>query len=487
MSRIITKKQKTIKQEKTFYFSRRVWFFLGLSFIFTFVCFMTLDPNPNLLLSICASANFSILLGSIYLLYKLELLLSPMMLIFIGPPMILYYSWGNLGVRIAGETGYARNFGTLEYYPITALLSTIGLILYCLFVFSIFKKSFSFVKIKYKDLIWNSGQALLAIFLSIMILVYLSTKYTFTGGYFRNTSTTIDSWFVASLYSFIFLVVLISVSVLAKANNNLDQLTGLIGIILSIIISVGLRSRTFIVIELMFIVLCWLSLKPEQAKPSFFLSVVLVVLVVFSFGTAVKYLQGETESIIDNLSVVSEQETSQIILFARQGFSIDSQYRTGGFEFPSAILRCLDNGASPSYGQGLFSAAWQGLPGFIRPIGIRGSGERAGIALHFWRYCFFTDDSMAIPLASGLGDWGFVGVIIYVLFAVFSMVLWKVAQISPRLFLSYLLVPFLPDYLFWTGVFTYIKTMAFMWLFLLAFGSLFMPRWIDIKSTKYSI
>ena len=458
--------------------SIRAWFILGLSFLVTFFSFMTLDPNPSLLLSICAAANVAIMLGAIYRLYQWDLLLSPMMIIFVGPTMIMYYSWGNLGVRIAGVSGYARNLGTLEYYPLVALLSTMGLILYCWIVFGVFQESFRRVTIKYQDLYWQPRQAITAIFVSLAVLAYLSIKYSFTGGYFRSAVSAFDRWFIATNNSFVFLTVVVSVSVLARAANHRSRLIGLVGVILSVVLALGLRSRTFMLMVLMLIILCWLTLKPRQARLSFFLPVGLIGIVVFSLGTAVKYLQGETSSIYDNLSVVSSQESSQIIEMTSQGVGIDSQYRLGGFEYPAVLLRCLDQGAPPAYGEGLISAALQGLPGFLRPPGPGSSGERGGLALYYWRYCLYFDDSMAIPLASGIGDWGMPGVFIYIVFGLFSLLLWRIAQSSPRLFMAYLLVPFLPDSLFWSGVFTYIKTMGFLWLLLWITGFLLMPQWL---------
>jgi hypothetical protein len=98
--------------------------------------------------------------------------------------------------------------------------------------------------------------------------------------------------------------------------------------------------------------------------------------------------------------------------------------------------------------------------------------------LHYAKYCPFYGDSMAIPLVSGIGDWGSPGVLIYIIVAIFSLILWRIAQASPRLFIAYLLVPYFPDNLFWSVVFNYIKTMGFMWLVLLVAGVFLMPRWI---------
>jgi hypothetical protein len=452
------------------------WSFLGLSALATFTGFMFLDPNPDLLLSICAASNVAIILAAIYRLYQWDLLLSPMMLIFIGPTMILYYSLGNLGVRMAGATGFARNPGTLAYYPLVALLSTIGLLLYCWIVFDVFQKAFRQIAIKYQDLYWQPRQALATILIGLAILTYLSLKYSFMSGYFRNVESDIDRWLIATMNSFVLLIVIVNVSVFARAINNRSRLLPLCGIILSVVLALGLRSRTFMLIVLILIVLCWITIKPKFARLSFFLPIGLIGIIVFSLGTSVKYLQGGSNSVLENLFMVSSQESSQIITMTSQGIKTDNQYRTGGFEFPAAILRCLYLGASPSYGEGLVGAALQGLPGFMRPTGS--FTERGGIALHYWKYCKFYDDSMAIPLISGLGDWGIPGVLIYLVFGCFSWLLWRVVQSSPRFFVAYLLVPFFPDYPFWEVVFTGIKTMGFIWLVLWIIGPLIMPRWL---------
>jgi hypothetical protein len=263
--------------------------------------------------------------------------------------------------------------------------------------------------------------------------------------------------------------------VLARAKNNRSRLIAFIGVILSVVVSVGLRSRTFMLMVLMLIILCWLTLKPEQARLSFFLSVGLIGILVFSLGTVVKLFQSVTNSILDNLSVVSSQNLSQIMALTSQGAGIDAQYRTGGFELPAAILQCLDQGAPPAFGKGFIGAALQGLPGFLRPPG--NFSERGDIALHYSKYCTFLPDSMAIPMVSGLADLDIPGVFISILFGLFSLILWRVAQISPRFFIAYLLVPFFPDLLFWEGVFSYVKTMAFIWLILWILGLLIMPHW----------
>jgi|GEM_PF-2565291 len=457
------------------------WFALGIISLVTFVSFMSLDPESNLLLSTCAAVNVAIILGAILHLYQWDLLLSPMMLIFVGPTMIMYYSWGNLGVRIAGEAGYARNFGTLQYYPFAALLSTIGLIFYCWIVFVVLQKSFRQVTLKYQDLYWQPRQAVATIILGLGILAYLSLKYNFIGGYFRDAESNIDRWLIATTNAFVFFIIIVNISVLARAENHRSRLIALFGLFVSIVLALGLRSRTFMLMALILIVLCWLTMKPEQARLSIFIPAALIGIMVFGLGTAVKSIQSTTSSVADNLLGVSSLEPSEIIASISKGVGIDSQYRLGGFEYPAAILRCLDQGAPPAYGEGFIGAALQGLPGFLRPPGI--FTERGGIARHYWPYCSFLDDAMAIPLVSGIGDWDLFGVFIYYVFGLFSLLLWRIAQISPRLFVAYLLVPFFPDTLFWEGVFTYIKTMGFLWLILWITGAFLMPQWLPSTST----
>jgi hypothetical protein len=453
---------------------------LALGAITTFVAFLILDPNPSLLLASCAAVNVAIMIWAIYRLYRLDLLLSPMMLVYVGPAMILYYSWGNLGARIAGDSRFAALFGTLDYYPEVALLSTIGLILFCWIIFGVFQESFRHIKIRYQDLHWQPRQVLAAIILGLIILFYLSTKYSFTNGYFRNAESHFDRWLIASIDAFVYLLVIISVSVAARCVDTKSRLVGITGIVLSIVLALGFRSRTFMLMVLILVALCWLTMKPKQVRFSFFFLMGSIGIIIFSLGTAVKSMQGETNSIVGNLTSLSSLTPTQIMFRTRDEVGTDRQYRTGGFEYAAAILQCLDHGAQPAYGQGIMGAALQGLPGFLRPTGI--INERGNISIHFQMYCASDiSEAMAIPLVSGIGDWGRMGVLIYILLGVFCLLLWRVAQISPRLFIAYLLVPVYPDSLFWTGIFTYAKTMIFLWIVLWMMGPLLLPTWLPPK------
>lgn len=453
----------------------RVWLLLFFVSLTTFTGFFILDPDPSLLLSGCVAVNAAILGWAMLRLYQLDLLLSPMMLLFVGPTMFMYYTWGNLGARITGEARYIAHFDTLEYYPLTALLSAIGLILYCLVVFGIFRKTLRRPVVRFQDLYWEPGQVLGAMFLVAVIFVYLSLKYSFVSGYFRGAESDFDRWLIATMNSFVTLVAVISVSVLAREGKKRGRMLAFLGVAFSLILSIGLRSRTFMLINLVVMALCWITLKPRQPKLTFFLVLGLGGSAVFGLGTAVKSLQGENTTIAENLSLFSSIDSSGLVTAAARSLDLDRQYRTAGFELPSALLRCQEYGAVPAYGEGMIGALLQGLPSFLRPSG--NYTERGNILFHYMRYCFFYGDSISIPLTSGIADWGLPGVSIYILMGIFSVLLWKLTQRSPRLYLAFLFVPLLPDQLFWSTISHYAKFMTFLWIFLWVAGGWCMPRW----------
>lgn len=452
-----------------------VWLLLFFVSLGTFAGFFILDPDPNLLLSGCVAVSVAILGWAMLRLYQLDLLLSPMMLVFVGPTMFMYYTWGNLGTRIAGETRYIAHFDTLGYYPLVSLLSAIGLLLYCLVVFGIFRKSLRHPVVRFQDLYWEPGQVLGAMFLVAVIFTYLSLKYNFVSGYFRGAESDFDRWLIATMNSFVTLVAVISISVLARDGKKRGRMLAFLGVAFSLILSIGLRSRTFMLINLVVMALCWITLKPKQPKLAFFLVVGLVGGAIFGLGTGVKSLQDGNTTIADNLSLFSSIDSSTLVTAAARSLDLDRQYRTAGFELPSALLRCQEYGAAPAYGKGMIGALLQGLPAFLRPAG--NYTERGNILLHYMRYCFFYGDSISSPLASGIGDWGLPGVSIYIMMGIFSVLLWKLTQRSPRLYLAFLLVPLLPDQLFWSTVSHYAKIMTFLWILLWLAGPWLMPRW----------
>ncbi|MDX1379455.1 MAG: hypothetical protein R3307_11440, partial [Anaerolineales bacterium] len=209
------RQKKGIRRERVTSISRPIstpaWLFLGFATLLTFVSFMFFDPQPSLLLAGSIAANVAVMLWALYRLYQLDLLLSPMSTAVIGPTMIIYYTIGNLGARIAGEGRYGSNPGSLEYFPLAAFLTTCGLFLFCFSIFFLFRNRLSYFRIRYQDMSWSSAQAIGSLLLAVGIVLYLSSRYSFINGYFYGVETTIDRWLIASYLYFTILSGLIGI------------------------------------------------------------------------------------------------------------------------------------------------------------------------------------------------------------------------------------------------------------------------------------
>jgi len=462
--------------------SRLAHLFVFGATVATFMAFEFLDPEPNWILSTAAALNVSIISCAIFRLYELDLLLSPMASVVAGPGLILYYSWGNLGARIAGEGRYGSNPGSLAYYPEAALLTTIGLALFCLFVFALFPRWARHSTTRYQDLSWSPRQALLATLLAAGLLIYLSLKYNFVGGYFRDVVGTIDRWLSASQYFFVQLALIIGVSVMARASRWQERVIGGSAILLPLIMALGLRSRTFMITATLTATLCWITLRPKQVKAALLISATIAV-VLLGLGTVVKVstVSGRTVSIWDNLAAVSSADFSVIGNLNDQSARIDSQYRLAGFEFPATLLAALTAGASPMYGEGAYQGLISGLPGFVRPSGA--FSERQAIYRQFRSTGLLFGDSIGVPLTSGIADLGAVGgPLIYIVIAIYCLGVWRIVQTSPRLFVAYLVVGAAPSDLFWENAAFAVRAIGFVWLLLFLTSALFMPN-VSIQST----
>src|SRR6185436_2008671 len=163
---------------------------------------------PSLLLASSAGLNAGILIWSSYQCYRLRILLSPVAQILIGPGLILYYSIGNLGARIAGDFRYAGNPGSLDYYPLASALCTFGMLIFCLIAFLVMGRYLERPRFGYEDLEWGYWQGIAATILAVAVLVYLSRRYPFVNGYFKDVSGQLDIWLSASVYCFSFLAIL---------------------------------------------------------------------------------------------------------------------------------------------------------------------------------------------------------------------------------------------------------------------------------------
>lgn len=449
--------------------------------VLTFVGFLILDPSPNLLLALSCSANMAIMLVATYTLYKWNLLLSTVSSVFIGSGWIVFYSWGNLGARIAGDARRGGIYqGNLEYFPLVSVLSTLGLLLLVFLIFGVFSRSFRNTKIYFVDFYWDPWQAVAASILAAGILIYLSSKYQFVNGYFQDVQG-IDRWFAPSISSFVNLAILVSVSVFSKGTKLSPKLLSLLLISLILILTIGIRSRTFMLITILNTGLFRVSLKPKEG-PRVILIGLIVAVAIFALGTVAKMSDtGQGESIRDNLDNVSNANLGVLETQNRESVDADLQYRMAGFEFPASVLRALELGhiQPMPMDEAVFAAAQQ-LPSFMRPrIGVA-PYEREAIYRHFTgAWIPAKGELISIPLTSGLAIWGApLGILIYALIGLYLLIMWKIVQSSHRLFLAYLMVgPInLVGALYWDSVFSMIKHIGFAWLILLVFAPLLMPR-----------
>lgn len=456
------------------------WIFLVVVVAAMSGSFLLFDPQPNLLLSACVGANTGIILWTIYQLYIKGLLLSPANTILIGSGLTHgLYTWGNLGPRIAGEGGFGRNPGSLEYYPLAALLSTIGLILFSVLVLHTFARKTSYTPVRYEDLSWQPWQVVAATIFTLFILAYLSLKYEFDNASFLNVTDHIDRWLVASRYFFVVLSTISGVSLTVKSQTRWGKVIGFGCLALIAILLIGLRSRYYMLTVIVFAGLCWLALKPrnvERIVPSMFA----IGVVLFLLGTVVKAasVSGEntTSSILENLLVVQRADLETLEAKNQESWEIDYQYRLAGFEYPAALLRAMDNGAPPMYGEALYGGVLSALPGFIRPEGLW--SERLSITRHFSPYGLLYGDSIGMPLTSGVADFGLAfGALIYAIMGVLYALLWNIVQRTPRVYLAYLITLVTPIDLFWEGGLFALRAIAFVWFVLLLLSPLLMPRW----------
>ncbi|HAV78807.1 MAG TPA: hypothetical protein DCX53_15765 [Anaerolineae bacterium] len=474
-------KQKTILRERIVTVRKPIsgfaWLFLVFSTLLTFASFMIFDPQPSLLLAGSIAANVAIMFWALYRLYQMNLLLSPMSTAVIGPTMIVYYTIGNLGARIAGEGRFGSNLGSLEYFPLAAFLTTCGLLLFCFSVFFLFRNRLSYLRIRYQDMSWSPAQAVGAAMLAIGIVLYLSSKYSFVNGYFFGVETAVDRWLFASYLYFIVLAGLIGVSTMVKSKGSLVRLIGVLVLVALLILAVSIRSRTYLLGFISILGLAWVTLEPAKLK-RILLTGAIIVLIAFPFGTIIKTVsnRGETVSISDNLQVLLNVDFSSLLDFNQVSAGVDVQYRGAGLEHPAALLMAYDRNASPMQGEALYAGVLSALPGFLRPSFTY--SERQVIYLHFLRYGMRYGDSIGLPLSSGLADWGILlSPFVYLVIGALCVLLWKIGQLSPQLYLACVVIWMRvePMDLFWEDGLLSLRAIAFVWLIITVFSFAFNP------------
>ena len=453
------------------------WHLLLVSSFATFAAFVIWDPSPNLMLAGCSAAIVAVFLWATLRMYRWNLLLSPVVFIALDPRQLPFYSWGNLGARVAGPVRYNANPGSLEFYPQVALLTLVGLALFTVIVFGPLAKVTRQARIRYEDLVWKPWQPLAIGLSACALLLYLSFNFSFTGGYFRGVESDVDRWLSAARYFLLTLTMISAVSVTVRRRRSIELLAGLAGILPSLTLALGMGSRTATLGMAVIGGLCWITLRPRHLT-RVVLAGGLVAGTLFALGSVVKSGSGKGRfsSILGGLSFAKDTDLESTEQAARRAAGIDIQYRMAGFELPAAILLCQQRGAPPMYGAGIAGAARQGLPNFLRPEG--NYSERSALYRHLEEYGLVFGDSMSVPLASGLGDWGFLGgPLIYTVIALYMLLLWRVAQMSPRLFLAILMAGGGVGELFWGDTFYSVRAFAFAWLMLKLLDPIFMPRW----------
>jgi hypothetical protein len=451
------------------------WLLVPVAAAATVLAFLLFDPQPNAMLALSAGICVGLLLWSTLRLYQCELLLTPFASVVVGPALLLSYSVGNLGARVAGDDRFAGNRDSLAYYPETAALAAFGLAIFCGFIFGPSWRLAKRIDVRYRDLTWKPWQAWAIAVGSVLPLAYLSTKYPFVGGYFRDVTGDMDRWLAASQYFLPSLSTIAGVSVIWHGRALTARAAGTVAVGVPLVITLGMRSRTAMLTMVMLGVACWITLSPRQTRMA------LGVLVggsvgLFALGTVIKQASAsvETRSIIDNLAIAASADAAGLRVMNEDSALIDFEYRLAGYELPAAILANLGGGAEPMYGAALANGALSGLPHFARPIGE--FSERIALTEHFGHRSLLYGDSVGIPLTSGLADWGLWGApVIYACLAGYCLAAWMVIRRSPALWLAYLMTASAPFDLLWENAFFSVRAVAFAWLLLLLFRPVLLP------------
>ncbi|GAB4458720.1 MAG: hypothetical protein Kow0070_12760 [Anaerolineales bacterium] len=438
---------------------------------------MVIDPQPSLLLAGSMAANVAVMLWALYRLYQLDLLLSPMSTAVIGPTMIVYYTIGNLGARVAGEGRFGSNPGSLDYYPLAAFLTTCGLLLFCFSIFFIFGKRLSYLRIRYQELSWSAAQAVGAALLAVGVVLYLSSRYSFVNGYFYGVETVLDRWLFASYLYFIVLAGLIGLSVMVKSESAMGRLVGVLVLAALLVLAVSIRSRTYLLGFVSILGMAWVTLEPYKLKRILFIGTVIAI-ISLPFGTVIKTIsnRGQTATLAENIKAILNIDLATLLSFNQGSARIDVQYRGAGLEHPAALLMAYDRHARPMYGEALYAGVLSALPGFLRPS--FSYSERQMIYLHFLQYGMRYGDSIGLPLSSGLADWGiFLSPFVYLVIGAFTVFLWKIGQISPQLYLACIVIWMRvePMDLFWEDGLLSLRAMVFVWAILVIFWFVIAP------------
>lgn len=466
----------------------RVRVMTGIGLISFVISLITnwVDPDKSIILACALGVNFGIMAGCLVLLYERGLLLSPAMPFLFNIP---YYSFGNIGALAPVDSWIEGNPGSLDYYPIAGLLASIGLLAYVWFFFRLVGPGEgpgdsvhgAPVRVRLRDLhIGVFGIVVLSI-LSLLVLGYLSGKYAFVGGYFRDISSQLDKFLAGMMYSFVFLIALMGVRGVMSQQRRATRLVSMLAVLLAVIFQVSMRSRT----TMLFLVCCLAAAQLTlYRKKTFHILVVgaCTGVALFVAGTIVKMesVAGKTFSLLDNLNAIATTEGNSAIDATRSSVTMELNRRLAGLEMPATILRSYANGASPLLGQGFVEAAIGSLPFSMRPEGDY--SERTALYENFYQYGMLYSDIYGVTLSTGLAEFGYFGVVpVYITLAAWHALMWRMARRTPLLYLSYLghIPALLSIDLLWDGIFDSLR------LWLLIYGVLWLLQAVVLRGIRW--
>lgn len=440
--------------------SRRVLFgskirtLVWVSIFAIFILGLILPTDMNLVLASVFALNFGLMSFGLVFMYRRKILLSPPGIFFVTS--IPFYTFGNIGDLTGRRSWILNHQGALDNYALVGILSSLGLVVY---LWSLVRFNRVGRGTMAQGAIWQQDSAranelleqcvsfrsvLGTAVTAIVMLAYLSWNYDFVGGYFIDVNSQFDKYLAGTMYSFVFLSALLGAFAVIRREGAMRVL-GVVVLSLALLLVLMMRSRStmgFIIVCILGVCLTALPLSTKYLTRMIGVGLLLLV-VLLGLGTVVKdaqrenRLQAATSSMMDNLGsvvAVSTQDATRLFFSSVVNYG---PTRMAGFEFPASLMMAFNNGGEPMYGRALISSAIAFLPSALRPEGTY--SERYAIGEFYRPYGFIHNDMPGIVLSTGLAEVGPLGVIpVFILFALWHSLLWKLACRSRIFFLAYL-------------------------------------------------
>lgn len=419
-----------------------------------FVLGLILPEEMNFVLAGVFALNFGLMTFALFFLYRRRILLSPPGFFLVTS--LPFFTFGNLGDLSGRASWILSHQGALENYALVGVLSSIGLMVYLWFLvrFNRVGKGTALRSDIWKQDSIRTTELLercvsfrniaVSVSVALTILTYLNWNYDFVGGYFIDVNSQFDKYLAGTMYSFVFLGALLGTVGITRGKGPL-RLLSITVVGLSLLLVVMMRSRStmgFLVVCMLGVAFTVLPLSTKSIRKVLVVGVVSLI-VLLGVGTVVKDAQREhrlkaaTSSMMDNLGAVVTVSTQDATRLFFSRVAVEGPTRMSGFAFPASVLMAFDNGGRPMYGQALVSAAIAFLPATLRPEGVY--SERHAIGEFYRSYGFIHNDMPGMVLSTGLAELGVLGVFpVFILFALWHSLLWKVACRSELFFLAYL-------------------------------------------------